>query len=86
MVTRAHPSSDFEGTFGQPISLEEGIRILTMGSAYAMELEDSIGSIEVGKHADFIVLDRNLFEIPPETIYDTVVKRTVFAGEAVYGE
>jgi predicted amidohydrolase YtcJ len=84
LVTRAHPSGDFEGSFGTPISLEEGIRIITLGSAYAMEREDSIGSIEVGKHADFIVLDRNLFEIPPETIYDTVVKRTVFAGETVH--
>jgi len=84
LVTRAHPSGDFEGSFGTPISLEEGIRILTIGSAYAMEREDSIGSIEVGKHADFIVLDPNLFEIPPETIYDTVVKRTVFAGETVH--
>ena len=63
---------------------EEGIRILTMGSAYAMEREESIGSIEVGKHADMTVLDRNLFEIAPETIYDTVVKRTIFAGETVY--
>ena len=39
---------------------------------------------EVGKHADMVVLDRNLFEIAPETIYDTLVKRTVFAGETVY--
>ena len=84
LVTRAHPSGDYEGTLGEPISLEEGIRILTMGPAYAMEREDSIGSIEVGKHADMIVLDRNLFEIAPETIYDTIVKRTVFAGETVY--
>jgi len=84
LVTRAHPSGDFEGTLGKPISLEEGIRIITMGAAYAMEREDSIGSIEVGKHADLIVLDRNLFDIPPDTIYDTVVKRTVFAGETVY--
>jgi len=84
LVTRAHPSGDFEGTWGEPIRLEEGIHIMTMGSAYAMEREDSIGSIEVGKHADLIVLDRNLFEISPETIYDTVVKRTVFAGETVH--
>ena len=84
LVTRAHPSGDFEGTWGEPISLAEGIRIMTMGSAYAMEREDSIGSIVAGKHADFIVLDRNLFEIPPETIYDAVVKRTVFAGETVH--
>ena len=84
MVTRAHPSGDFEGTLGEPISLEEGVRIITMGAAYAMEREDSIGSIEVGKHADMIVLDRNLFDIPRDTIYDTAVIRTVFAGEAVY--
>ena len=84
LVTRAHPSGDYEGTTGMPISLEEGIRIMTMGSASAMQREDAIGSIEVGKHADFIVLDRNLFEIPPETIYDTVVRRTVFAGETVH--
>jgi predicted amidohydrolase YtcJ len=86
LVTRAHPSGDFKGTFGEPISLEEGIRIITMGAAYAMEREDSIGSIEAGKHADLVVLDRNLFEIPADTIYDTVVKRTVFAGETVHGE
>ncbi len=84
LVTRAHPSGDFPGTQGEPISLEEGIHIITMGAAYAMEREESIGSIEIGKHADFIVLDRNLFEIPPETIYDTVVRRTVFSGETVY--
>jgi len=84
LVTRTHPSGDFDGTLGVPISLEEGIRIITMGAAYAMEREDSIGSIEAGKHADLIVLDRNLFDIPPDTIYDTVVKRTVFAGETVY--
>ena len=49
-----------------------------------MERENSIGSIEIGEHADFMVLDRDLFEIPSETIYDTVVKRTVLAGETVY--
>ena len=84
LVTRAHPSGDFDGTLGVPISLEEGIRIITMGAAYAMEREDSIGSIEIGKHADMIVLDRDLFDIPADTIYDTNVKRTVFAGETVY--
>ena len=84
MVTRAHPADQFEGTWGEPITLEEGIRIITMGGAYAMEREDEVGSIEVGKHADLVVLDRNLFEIPPETIYDAVVERTVFGGETVH--
>jgi predicted amidohydrolase YtcJ len=69
LVTRGHPSGDDEGTWGVPITLEEGIRILTMGSAYAMERGVSIGSIEVDKHADFIVLDRDLFEIPPRVTF-----------------
>jgi predicted amidohydrolase YtcJ len=84
LITRAHPWGEFEGTWGAPISLEEGLYIITMGGAQAMEREDSIGSIEAGKHADFIVLDRNLFEIDPKDIDGTKVMRTVFAGRSVY--
>ncbi len=74
----------FEGTYGDPVSVDEGIRIMIMGSTYAMEREDSMGSIEVGKHADFSVLDRNLFELSPETMHDTVVLKTIFSGDVVY--
>ena len=84
LVTRKHPWNWYKGTWGVPISLEEGIFIITMGGAHAMELEDSVGSIEVGKHADFIVLDRNLFEIPLEDIDAIKVIRTVFDGDIVY--
>ena len=84
LVTRAHPWDEFEGIWGTPISLEEGLYAITMGSAHAMEREASIGSIEMGKHADFIVLDRNLFEIDPKDIDGTKVVRTVFAGHSVY--
>ena len=73
------------GSFADgPISLEEGLYIITMGGAYAMEREDSIGSIEQGKYADFIVLESNLFEIPPQDLDSVRVLRTVFEGEAVY--
>lgn len=42
------------------------------------------GSLEPGKSADFIVLDRNPWEIPTTDIADTVVLKTWFAGEKVY--
>ena len=45
-------------------TLEEAIYAYTMGGAHAMLAEDRLGSIEQGKFADFIVLDRNLLEIP----------------------
>ncbi len=43
------------------------------------------GSIEVGKRADLIVLNRNLFEIPPTEINETQVEATLFGGKLVYG-
>ena len=54
-----------------------------MGGAYAVEHEGSLASIEVGKHADFIVLGQNLFEVNPEVIDQTVVTKTVFAGDVI---
>jgi predicted amidohydrolase YtcJ len=49
-----------------------------------MNLDDQQGSIEVGKRADFIVLDRNLFEFPASEISDATITATVFDGRTVY--
>jgi predicted amidohydrolase YtcJ len=49
-----------------------------------MQLEDQQGSVEVGKRADFVVLDRNLFEIPSYEISDANVTMTIFDGRTVY--
>ena len=46
--------------------------------------EKENGSIEEGKYADMIVLDRNLFEIPVEDIVSTKVLFTIFEGKIVY--
>jgi predicted amidohydrolase YtcJ len=62
------------------ISLEEGLRANTMGAAYQAWLDGKVGSIEVGKLADLIVLDRNLFEIPPHEIHAAKMVMTVVAG------
>ena len=55
-----------------------------MNSAYVMRQEDKVGSIEVGKLADFVVLDRNIFDIAPNTINQTKIFMTVFDGEIIY--
>ena len=68
----------------QAITVEEAIHAYTLGGAHALLREDRIGSIEKGKYADFIVLDRNLLEIPADDISGTEVLATVFSGRVVY--
>lgn len=68
----------------QNLSLEEALQAYTLDAAYVMRQEDSVGSITTGKAADLIVLDRNLFEIPPRQISQTKVLETYLAGRLVY--
>lgn len=68
----------------ESIGLKDAIRIATLNGAISVGWGDINGSIEVGKLANMIVLDRNLFEIPPGEIGGTVVLKTVFEGDVVY--
>jgi predicted amidohydrolase YtcJ len=68
----------------EKVNLEEMIASFTINGAYANFLEDEIGSLEVGKRADFIVLDRNLFQIPPNDIAKTKVLKTFIDGKEVF--
>jgi predicted amidohydrolase YtcJ len=65
-------------------NLKAAIKAYTLNPAYALNQEDKTGSIEVGKYADFIQLDRNIFEIPVNTISNTQVLKTYLSGELVY--
>lgn len=65
-------------------SLEDLIRSFTYNGAYANFLENELGSLEVGKKADLVVLDKNLFEIPEEEIASTKVLLTLVDGNEVY--
>ncbi len=65
-------------------SLEDMIVSFTYNGAYANFLENETGSIEVGKQADMIVLDQNLFEIPTNEIANTKVLLTLVDGKEVY--
>ncbi|MBQ4846737.1 amidohydrolase [Pseudoalteromonas sp. MMG005] len=68
----------------QNITLAQAIEAYTINSAYAMRQEQVVGSIEVGKLADLVVLDRNLFEQNASEIKNTKVEMTLLDGEVVY--
>jgi predicted amidohydrolase YtcJ len=85
LVTRKNPyEKTTEKPLGDTISLEDAIRVMTLGGAYSMKKENELGSIEKGKAADMVVLNRNLFKIDSESIIDTKVVYTIFAGKIVY--
>ena len=60
------------------------LRAITMNAAYTLRQEALTGSLEVGKLADMIVLDRNFFTIPEEDIANIKVLQTVVGGKIVY--
>ena len=66
------------------LSREAVLRAITMNSSYELHQDTATGSIEVGKLADLIVLDRNVLSIPAEEIADVKVLQTVVGGKVVY--
>lgn len=69
---------------GESITLAEALRYYTLTPAYGSFREHELGTIEVGKLADIIVLNKNLFAIPTEEIPKTEVKMTIMDGKIVY--
>jgi predicted amidohydrolase YtcJ len=68
----------------QRITLAEAIEAYTLGSAYAEFTETQKGSITPGKLADIVILDADLFHIPPEKIREATVITTIVGGKVVY--
>jgi len=87
-ITRIDVSGESDQPLGsnEEISLEQAIAAYTINAAYVNFLEQSTGSIEVGKSADLAVLDNNLFAIPVTRISDTRVTATLFQGRLVAGK
>jgi predicted amidohydrolase YtcJ len=88
-VTRTNapqPDHKYAGRLSedQGLSRLEVLRAITLNSSYELHQDRSTGSLEVGKLADLIVLDRNFFEIPAEQIADIKVLQTVVGGRVVY--
>jgi len=69
---------------GERVDLKTMIEAYTINGAYLMKLENEQGSIETGKRADLVVIDRNLFEIPPYEINEASVTMTIFDGQTVF--
>jgi predicted amidohydrolase YtcJ len=86
MVTRSDPYHASTRTLWpeEAIGLADALRIYTLGGAAALRREAETGSIVVGKSADFIVLDGNLFKMPPSRISAARVQMTFFEGRMVY--
>jgi hypothetical protein len=68
----------------EKVDLEEMIASFTYNGAYANYLENELGSLEVGKRADIVVLEKNLFEISSTEIAQTKVLLTLVDGEVVF--
>ena len=69
----------------QRLSVEQAVHANTMGSAYQLRLEDQLGSIEVGKFADLIVLEKDIFAIDPHDIAKVRVEMTMMNGRFTHG-
>ena len=87
-ITRRDPARPGSPTLNidQKITLEQAVHGFTLGGAEVLGFgwEKKVGSIEKGKLADFVVLDRNIFEMPIADLYKTNVLQTVLEGEVVF--
>ena len=68
----------------QRISLEQALVSFTSAGAWLLHAEQERGTLETGKLADLVVLDRDLFALPPADIHGAHVELTVFGGRVVY--
>jgi predicted amidohydrolase YtcJ len=88
-VTRTNSPSapaEYRGRLGDDPGLSPAavLRATTIDAAYELHQDDTTGSLEVGKFADLIVLDRNPLKVPGEEIANTQVLETVVGGNVVY--
>lgn len=68
----------------QAISVYEAVEMCTKNAAYWLHEETEKGTLEIGKLADFVVLDRDIFSVEPKTIHEVTPLRTVMGGKTTY--
>ncbi|MBS4074112.1 amidohydrolase [Ameyamaea chiangmaiensis] len=87
---RNAPDSDprYRGQLGAqpPLSRPSVLRDITMNSSWELRSDDQTGSLESGKLADLIVLDRNVLRVPADDIANTHVMLTMVGGHIVYSD
>ncbi|NLJ64301.1 MAG: amidohydrolase [Christensenellaceae bacterium] len=87
-VTRTNSQGLPEGGFfmENAVSLKEALKMYTIWGAYAQKCEQIKGSLEAGKLADFVVLDKDIFEVNPSELLSINVLHTVISGEVCYSK
>ena len=83
-ITRQARRYDGELHPEEALTREQAIRFYTTNNAYIMFLDDEVGSLESGKFADLIVLDRDILQCPVDDIKGTQVLQTWMNGQLVY--
>jgi len=68
----------------QKLTMEEAIKLYTLGSAYAEFMEDRKGMIKKGYLGDMVIYDKDLMKMPPEEIMKVLVDYTIVGGKVVY--
>ena len=89
-VTRKNIDED--GSFCDPpqwaaqheITVEQGLRLLTIGPAYAVSQDDVLGTLKAGKFADIVILDRNPLAVSPDEILKLSVLMTMVGGNVEF--
>ena len=79
-----NPNAPVQPRESERLGVASLIRGFTLDAAYQLHMEDEIGSLEVGKKADLVVLDRNILEIDAYDIHKTEVSMTMMNGEVVF--
>ncbi|MBP1819099.1 amidohydrolase [Mycobacterium sp. OAE908] len=83
-VTRKAPSGRVLAP-DERLTVEQAIRAQTIDAAWQLFADDVVGSLQVGKYADMVVLSADPRAVPPEQIADLEVRGTFLAGRQVYG-
>ena len=89
-VTGSAPYPGEPGRYTKPwwpeelITREQALQALTINGAWQMHCENERGSIKVGKYADFLLVDKDVFECPVKEIHTAKVQSTYFEGQKVY--
>jgi len=86
VVTRTAEEFPERGTLGenQEITVEEAVAAFTINGAWMQGFDEFTGSIEEGKNADFVIVDKNIFEIPANEISNAKVLQTFFQGNNIF--
>lgn len=80
---RADSTSGYFPPYDAGLEIREGIKAYTIHAAQQMGLSDITGSLKTGKNADFILVDRDVFQCPPEEVKEAKVIATYFQGKEI---